>query len=119
MWGASSTLENHRKSVGHYTHCYCIFVVFAGAGVAFTAEVGRPAADDGPTRVRLLIGVIDVDEIDSANQSFTANILFVASWHDPRLAHGGSGEIAHPLEDVWHPRLQIINQQRIVKTLPD
>ena len=99
--------------------CSCLLTMFAGVCATSAAEVSRPAAEDGPTRVRLRIGVIDVDEIVSAQQRFTANIYFEARWHDPRLAHEGSGEIAIPLEQVWHPRLQLVNQQRIVKTMPE
>lgn len=56
--------------------------------------------------------MVDVDEIDSAQQTFTANLFFMARWQDPRLAHSGEGEVWYPLDAAWHPRLQIVSEQR-------
>ena len=80
----------------------------------------RPVgADGGPTTVYVAMGLLDVDEIDSAEQNFTANLFVQARWHDPRLVHDGPGEFVLPIDEVWHPRLQFVNQQKIWSTLPE
>ena len=79
----------------------------------------RPTQDGEPTQVFIDICILDVDEIDSANQSFTANIFFKTSWKDPRLAHKGKGKKRYPLNEVWHPEFQLVNQQRLWTTFSD
>jgi len=62
--------------------------------------------------------IIDLDEINSAEQTFTASVYIEARWHDPALAHGGK-PTQRPLAEVWNPRLQIVNQQRAWATFPE
>ena len=76
----------------------------------------RPTQDGEPTQVFIDIYILDVDEIDSANQNFTANVFFKTSWKDPRLAHKGKGGKRYPLNEVWHPGFQLVNQQRLWTT---
>lgn len=83
------------------------------------ADIGLPDGEAQPVKVQLSIFVLDLDGIDNVNQNFQANLFYVANWNDPRLAHSGSEEITRPLDEVWNPRLQILNQQRTVKTFPD
>ncbi len=82
------------------------------------SNVSRPNKGAGPTEVRMVIFVADVDDVDTANQNFTANVFMVARWHDERLAHNSAGEVMHPLANIWHPRLQWINQQKARETFP-
>ncbi|MHA1530131.1 MAG: hypothetical protein ACTSVG_14015 [Alphaproteobacteria bacterium] len=83
------------------------------------ADIGRPGRDAGPTKVEVKIFLLDVDDVDGASQSFEANVYYEQRWNDPRLAHEGIGERSRPLSDVWHPRIQLVNQQRAWKTFPD
>ncbi len=84
-----------------------------------SADVSPPGNGEQPVRVAPSIYLLDLDGIDNVNQNFEANILYMANWNDPRLAHSGSGEISRPLNEVWNPRLLILNQQRIWKTFPE
>jgi len=68
--------------------------------------------------VEIKIILIDVEEIDSASQSFVANLVLVSRWRDPGLAHDGPDSIRKGLDEIWHPRVQILNQQRLVQTFP-
>ncbi len=80
----------------------------------------RPAGPDGGiTEVRVSVYLLDVDEIDSASQTFTANVSYDLRWKDPRLAHGGEGEMVIELGDVWNPRIQIANRQLAFSTFPE
>jgi hypothetical protein len=84
------------------------------------ADTSRPSPEQGPTPVQVEIFLLDLDAIDSASQSFEANVYFEATWEDPRLKDEVLGRTrTSPLDQVWHPRLQILNQQRTWSSLPD
>lgn len=68
--------------------------------------------------VEVRVYLIDIERIDTVSQNFTANLTLVFRWKDPSLAHAGPGSISMPLDNIWFPRIQILNQQRLVSTLP-
>jgi hypothetical protein len=68
--------------------------------------------------VEVKVYVIDVDGIDSVAQSFVANLALAFRWHDPSLAHEGLDSISKDLNEIWYPRVQILNQQRLLNTFP-
>jgi Neurotransmitter-gated ion-channel ligand binding domain len=78
------------------------------------ALIDRPNADSGPTQISVGIWVVDISKIDSAEQTFTAEVAIVLRWKDPRLTHTGSGVVRYPLEQVWHPRAGIANETNSV-----
>lgn len=83
------------------------------------ANISRPGESSHPTKVYVSIYFLDLDSVDTADQSYKANIYFIYRWHDPRLAHKSPGSIIRPLHEVWNPRIQIINQQKIFPTLAE
>lgn len=92
--------------------------------VASSAEmpplIDRPNADSGPTQISVGIWVADISDIDSAQQNFTAELAVVLRWKDSRLAHTGKGIVRYPLEQIWHPRLSIVNETNSVsRKFPD
>ena len=103
-----------------------LVVVFVAMSIPFVlsaetpALIERPASDNGPTEVSVGIWIVDINSIDSAQQTFTAEIALVLRWKDPRLAHTGSGVVRYPLEQVWHPRVGIVNETNsVVRKFPD
>lgn len=68
--------------------------------------------------VEIKMVMLDVDEVNNVNQTFTANLATAMRWQDHSLVHDGPSSISRPLADVWHPSIQILNQQRIVATFP-
>ena len=86
---------------------------------ADAADTGRPLAAKGPTEVKIAVFVLDVDEVDNVSQSFDANVYIELRWQDSRLSHDNPNEITRSLNDVWNPRIQFINQQKIWPTLPE
>ena len=88
-------------------------------GRAASKEWSRPGAESGPTVIRMHVFVIDVDEINGADQTFTANVYFEASWDDPRLAEAGALDRSYGLEEIWHPEILLVNQQKIWPTMLD
>ena len=88
--------------------------------LAAAADTGRPNPDQGPTQVEVDIFLLDLDAIDSASQSFDANLYFEATWKDPRLADEAQGRtLTRHLDEIWNPRLQILNQQRLWSSMSD
>lgn len=80
--------------------------------------MSRPGADGPATVVRVAVFVLDVDTVNSTDQTFMANVYIEARWQDPSLAAGG-GHLLISLDKVWHPRLQLLNQQKTWATLPE
>lgn len=79
----------------------------------------RPNADSGATEVSVGLYLIDVSKVNGADQSFTADLFVLLRWHDPRLAGIFEAIEKVPLDDVWNPRLQILNRREIETTFPD
>ncbi len=88
-----------------------------GAVSSESAEVRPPISS--PVKVYVNIFIIDVDEINSASQSFDANVYIQYRWRDQRLAHSGSQSIVRPLDEIWNPEIQVINQQKLWLTFRD
>lgn len=82
-------------------------------------ELERPTVWGEPTEVQIGIYVIDVDEVNSADQSFAASVYFEARWMNPLLRHEGPGPKLRNLTDLWNPRLTIIGQQMMWRSYPD
>src|SRR3954468_15483357 len=83
-------------------------------------QIDRPNADSGSTEISIGMWVADISSIDSAQQTFTAEIAVVLRWKDPRLVHTGNGIVRHPREQIWHPRVGIVNETNSVsRKMPD
>jgi len=92
----------------------------AALGAETPALIDRPNANSGPTQISAGIWVVDINSIDSAQQTFTADIAVVLRWKDPRLAHTGSGVVHYALDQVWNPRVVIVNETNSVnRRLPE
>jgi gamma-aminobutyric acid receptor subunit beta len=101
-----------------------ISILVKSIQLASSAEVppliDRPNADSGATEISVGVWVVDINSIDSAQQTFTADIAVVLGWKDPRLAHTGSGVAHYTLEQIWHPRVTIANETNsVTRKLPD
>ena len=104
----------------------CLLVVLLAMSIQFArgadlpTVIDRPITGGGPTQVSVGIWIADITSIDSAQQSFTAEIAVVLRWKDPRLAHTGNGVVRYPLEQVWHPRIAVVNETNSVsRKFPD
>jgi hypothetical protein len=96
-----------RISIGFF------LLVLAASGSLPAQELPREKRD-----VEVRIFLIDIEEINNVSQSFVANMVLVSRWRDPGLAHDGPDSIRTRLDEIWHPRVQILNQQRLVQTFP-
>ena len=91
-----------------------------GRGAEAPVLIERPASTAGPTEVSVGIWVVDITNIDSAQQNFTADIVIVLRWKDARLTHTGTGVAHYGLDQIWTPRVGIANEtSSVVRKLPE
>jgi hypothetical protein len=79
----------------------------------------RPTRWGEPTEVQVGIYVIDVDEVNSASQNFSASIFYEIRWKNPLLKHDGPGPKVQRATSVWTPRFVLVNQQQAWTAFPD
>ena len=85
-----------------------------------SADISRPDLESqSVTTIYTTIFVTDVDDVDSANQSFVANVYIEFHWHDSRLKSADNTSRRVSFDQVWHPRIQIVNQQHLFRTFPE
>ena len=120
------TLTNSRTPLSLHRSKFMLVVALLAASIelAHSSEtptlIDRPSAGSGPTKISVLIWVLDINSIDSAQQSFTADVGVILRWKDPRLAHTGGGVAHYPLEQIWHPRVVVVNETNSVsRRLPE
>ena len=82
-------------------------------------EMERPTIWGEPTEVQIGIYIVDVDEVNSAEQNFAASVYYEARWKNPFLRHKGPGPMHRGATEVWNPRLTIIGQQNIWRSFPE
>lgn len=94
---------------------YCADLV-----VPLPSEAVRPGVDSGPTRVSVGVWVVDISQIDSVAQTFSANLGIVLRWQDPALAHSEPGVKRYNLSDIWHLNWLVANAAGSVdRSLPE
>ena len=92
------------------------FLVSSGSLSAYS----HPNTGKGePTVVSVQFVVLDIDNVDSAQQNFTVNMFYGLSWLDPRLVHEGKEPVRKSLDEIWHPNIQITNRQRLFRTMDE
>lgn len=106
--------------------CLALCILLAPAAPASDAPVPlppspqRPGAASGATKISVAAWFADISKIDSAAQTFSANLALVLRWHDPRLARSETDTKTYALGDLWHPRWLIANEGASVRhSLPE
>lgn len=111
--------------MGRYIICIVLFwlVVMPAIGdgeVADYLRAGRPGKGTEATEVDFFVFVLDVDDINGADQNFSVNVFLLLTWKDERLAVTGESIRTLPLGEIWNPGIMIANKQYFVrKTFPD
>jgi len=92
----------------------------SGDGMASVWPHSRPAAEDGFTEVKLGFFVVDILSVDDATETFVGDFFYSLKWRDPSLvAEGGRGGSQVRLEDIWSPRLVIVNGKSVQHLLDE
>jgi hypothetical protein len=94
------------------------FIIFSFAGEISALNIDRPDLEGITTDVTIELFIIDIDSIDDKNQIFVANLFYIVKWKDERLLVEGK-DTTYDLNEIWNPRIQFVNQQKLFKSLPD
>jgi len=82
----------------------------------------RPNASGQPTDVTISIYLLDINDVDDVNQLFSVDMFVTVTWQDPRLAlleNLRTGKYRRiPLDEIWTPRLLIVNDRGLSAQLP-
>jgi hypothetical protein len=116
-------LQEAQISVKTTLLCAAILTL-ATAGTAHSAQQNdlgatRPGPKGQPTTVHVGIFVFDVTDVDDVEQTFTADVIVHLRWSDPRLAAEADESRTLDLAEVWHPRIQIVNERRAFRKLTE
>ena len=75
----------------------------------------RPSSNGEATSVEVNMFIFDIDEIDDVTQRFSVDLFIVGRWKDPRLALPEAEREGQTrfmmLDDVWTPRLLVLNDR--------
>ena len=99
---------------------FLMSVTFAGGKQVEDIKADKPDIEGKPTEVKFFVFLLDIDDIDGAEQNFTVNVFIRLWWKDPRLAMPDVPVRVVPITEIWNPRIIIANRQGLVrKSLPD
>ncbi len=115
-----------RPQVGRYAKLGLPFLLafallaclIAPAWSATNMTTSRPNAGAGPTPVKIYLYMADVFEVSGSDQAFNADVVLIAEWRDPNLAGRWTSIQSTKMEDIWEPRLQVVNQRGVSALLP-
>lgn len=82
----------------------------------------RPDPEGVPTEMTVGAYLLDLQDINDAEQTFSADFFFVMAWRDERLLNVGGRSLAGcrlPVESIWAPRVLILNERATSKSLED
>jgi hypothetical protein len=82
----------------------------------------RPDPDGVPTEMAVGAYLVDLQGIDDAQQTFSADFFFVMTWRDERLLNVEGRSLAGcllPIEAIWAPRVLIMNERAANKSFED
>ncbi|MBW8016985.1 MAG: hypothetical protein FVQ82_12435 [Planctomycetes bacterium] len=102
---------------GILSFCALLFILFSVVSESAAIELmGRPSIEGEPTEVSFFIFILDIDDINGAEQNFIANIAIRLQWKDERLAKDTKSIRMIPLKEVWNPRILLTNRQTLTRT---
>jgi hypothetical protein len=115
--------ETSKSGVGEKTAGKIVETVVEktpGEAEQMELKTTRPDEFKGPTTVHFMVFFLDISDINAADQKFTANVFLRLRWKDTRLANPEGSVRQIPLEEVWNPRILLVNQQvRLSRALPE
>lgn len=96
-----------------------VFAANADCKLPESTKQSRPRAEQGPAEVSVAVYLLDIPNVNDADQSFVADVFLRFTWQDPRLAHAHPTPCIVGLDELWHPRLVLLNQRKVEKQLSD
>jgi hypothetical protein len=96
---------------------FFVLTILPGRALAEPYPTSRPRGTT--TEIEFALALLDISSIDTASQSFTADIAMVLRWSDARLALPGSELRTLDRTEVWSPEVSIVNQRDVTSHLPE
>jgi hypothetical protein len=103
-----------------------VCAVIPAQGLRPSAALAQPAAGQttppeaqAPRQVALYVFLLDLIEIDGSEQTFFADVMVVARWHDPALASPDGRRRTVPRGQVSAPAIVVVNDRDLSNGLPD
>jgi hypothetical protein len=84
--------------------------------------LARPDPEGMPTEMTVGAYLLDLQHINDAEQTFSADFFFVMAWRDERLLNVAGRSLAGcrlPMESIWAPRVVILNERTTSKSFED
>ena len=117
-----------RKFVGNSMFRFVLLLIITQFSTALAAQGleyqsgARPNPSGAATLVNLGVYLMDIDDIDDANQQFSVDVFVNLGWHDPRLALPENERVgqnrAMPMDAIWTPRGLITNDRGLRRMSP-
>jgi hypothetical protein len=79
--------------------------------------VSQRPPGEGPTKIEISFYLIDLMKVIDADETFEADIFFIARWRDSRLA--GAQERILPISEIWTPNILVFNKRSVSIDLPN
>jgi hypothetical protein len=92
--------------------------ILSAASLLVASPAGAQAPQETPREVKVGLLMANLSEVRGAEQAFNADVLLLATWHDPALVGGSDETRTLDLDAVWHPTLLIQNQRSVSAVLP-
>ena len=99
-----------------------LWLACAPAVAAEDMTATRPSHGAEADEVTVVVGLLDIVDIDNRTQLFTVDLFVQIQWHDPRLAadsDDASESRTFALSEIWRPRLVILNDRGLDMLLPE
>lgn len=93
-----------------------IALLMLSSWIALPAEAQGPSGEPREVQVGLIL--VDLTEVNGAQQTISADVLMLATWQDPDLRGTSTEPRTMAYDDVWHPTLLIYNQRSVSESLP-
>lgn len=81
-------------------------------------ETSRPDPTGEPTDISVGIYILDITQINDAQQTFFADVGIRLRWRDKRLVHAEDEPRRVALQTVWYPRIVPFNARQVLQGLP-
>ena len=95
-----------------------LFSLQMAGALAIDIPKARPDQNGLPTKVTVSYYILDIEEIDNKNQSFTIDLIIRLKWKDERLLHE-TGDIRVPIQEIWNPNVYFFNLRDAETRLPE
>jgi hypothetical protein len=93
--------------------CACALALLAGPAAAGAATAVPATPPARPTRVAASFFFSSIENVDSVNQTFTADFYLRLEWNDPRLAGLAPAQIDE--STIWQPKVEVVNSRDVQK----